>query len=268
MMAAAACLPSGIGVHIAKDQLRALGVGEDEVMTALKRADSNGDEALDYEEFVAAAASEPTFQALVRRCAFAGTISAGGGSSQLTLTSCVRNSLPQLFSMPVGNRVPIVQRLFSEEVTWQQRSDWIERIRSGLRASQFPRGLSGFYVAISAMYHAAKASGINDRLVTKSEAIAAFASLLAKLDAKDHRSIANVTLVKEIITWVFDDETSVLLFKRNWSTAGSTTYVAGWTLGMYCTQFEMDEDCRERSACIIQKHIRGTSVRNAMLRRP
>merc|ERR1712066_776004 len=105
-----------------------------------------------------------------------------------------------------------------------QRSEWVERIRNGLRNSRFPQGVEGLFVGISAMYHAAKVAGITDRIVPKREAMRAFADAVAQLDASDHRSVANLTLVKEIIGWVFDDERSCLLFKRNW-VAGGTSYV-------------------------------------------
>jgi len=77
--------------------------------------------------------------------------------------------------------------------------------------------------------------------------------------------VANLTLVKEIITWVFDDERSCLLFKRNW-TAGGNSHVAGWTLGLYVTQFEGDREARERSCVSIQRLFRGMRMRKSYLK--
>jgi len=245
-------------------RLKALGIHEAEVQAALRRADSDANRILDHEEFSLAVNAECALQAMVRRCCFSGTISAGGGSSQLTLTGCVRNGMAQMFSMPIGNRVPIVGRLFSTPATWEERADWVERIREGLRSSQFPKGVQGLFVGISAMYHAAKVAGVIERIVTKREAMKAFADALAQLDANaDHRSIANLTLAQEIIRWVFDDDYSCMLFKRNWH-ANGTEYVASWTLGWYVTQFEGDAEVRERSSCNIQRISRGMRVRSQL----
>merc|ERR1712050_359052 len=92
----------------------------------------------------------------------------------------------------------------------------------------------------------------------------AFADALAVLDASDHRTVANLTLVKEIVGWVFDDERSCLLFKRNW-VADGTSYIAGWTLGWYVTQFEGDAKVRSASACNIQAMARGRIARRRAL---
>jgi hypothetical protein len=255
---------SNVEVELVDARLRALGIHEAEVHAALRRAESNANRILDHAEFSRAVDRECALQAMVRRCCFCGTISAGGGSSQLTLTGCVRNTMDQMFSMPIGNRVPIVGRLFSTPVTWEERGDWVERIRDGLRSSQFPKGVQGLFVGISAMYHAAKVAGVTERLVTKREAMKAFADSLARLDANaDHRSIANLTLVQEIIRWVFDDDHSCMLFKRNWH-ANGTEYVASWTLGWYVMQFEGDAEVRERSSCNIQRISRGMRVRSQL----
>jgi len=256
---------TGVEIECMRARLKSLGIHEGEAHAALHRADANQSKTVDYGEFAAAVQEERTLQALVRRCCFCGTISAGGGSSQLTLTGCVRNSVAQMFSMPIGNRLPVVQRLFSTPVTWEERGDWVERIRDALRSGHFPQGVEGLFVGISAMYHAAKVAGITERIVPKREAMKAFADSLAKLDASDHRNIANLTLVQEIIRWVFDDDRTSFLFKRNWN-ANGTSYVAGWTLGWYVMQFEGDADVREKSVCDIQRISRGACVRQKLRR--
>jgi len=172
----------------------------------------------------------------------------------------------QLFSMPVGNRVPITQRLFSSHVTWEERGEWVERIRDNLRTNHFPQGVQGLFIGISAMYHSAKMAGINDRIVTKKEAMKAFADALSKFDLEDHRGIANLTLSQEMLRWVFADDRSCFLFKRNWKT-DDTCYVAGWVLGWYVTQFEGDTDVREQAVCNIQRVSRGVMVRSAFRKR-
>jgi len=251
---------TGVEMHCIRAKLKAIGVREGEAHAALHRADADGSKTLEMGEFAAAVQREASLQAVVRRCCFCGTISAGGGSSQLTLTGCVRTGMAQMFSMPIGNRVPVVQRMFSSPVTWEERCDWVELIRDALRANQFPQRVEGLYVGISAMYHAAKAAKITERIIPKQEAMKAIADALAKLDASDCRSIANLTLAQEIIRWVFDDERSCLLFKRDWCFDGNS-YVAGWTLGWYVTQFEGDSEVRERSVCNIQRVHRGARDR-------
>merc|ERR1712139_421351 len=109
-----------------------------------------------------------------------------------------RGSMAQLFSMNVGNRVPIVEKLFSAEVTWEERSEWVERIRMGLRGNNFPRRVRGLFIGISAMYHAVKAAGCADRIISKGEVVTALAEKLKTLNLSDHRSVANLTLVKEV----------------------------------------------------------------------
>jgi len=255
---------SSVEVEWVDARLKALGIHQAEVHAALHRADSDANRILDHAEFSGAVDRESALQAMVRQCCFCGTISAGGGSSQLTITGCVRNGMAQMFSMPIGNRVPIVGRMFSTPVTLEERGDWVERIRDGLRSSQFPKRVQGLFVGISAMYHAAKVAGVTERLVTKREAMKAFADALARLDANaDHRSIANLILVQEIIRWVFDDDHSCMLFKRNWR-ANGTEYVASWTLGWYVTQFQGDAEVRERSSCNMQRIARGVRVRSQL----
>jgi len=243
---------SSVELDCMRAKLKALGVQEAEAHAALSRADSNENKFLEYDEFSAAIHDEDTLQALVRKCCFCGTISAGGGSSQLTLTGCTRNAMVQMFSMPLGNRLPSSQRLFSKPVTWEERGEWVERIRDSLRSNHFPQQVTGLFVGIAAMYYAAKVAGIAERIVSKKEAMEALADALAKLDASDDRNIANLTLVQEIIRWVFDDERSCLLFKRAWNANGAS-YIATWTLGWYIMQFEGDVDVRERSVCNIQR---------------
>jgi len=252
-----------LDIEAAKARLATLGISAQEVEAVLGRANTDGDGQLDIKEFKEAVGTEPSFQAMIRRCTFCGTISAGGGSSQLTLTGYMRNSMPQLYSMAIGNRVPIVKRLFSNPVTWEERADWAERIREGLRSAEFPKGLCGFYVGISAMYHAAKLAGVADRLVPKQEVVSALATALTGPKAADARTVANLTLVKEIVDWVFDADSACLLFKRNW-TSSSGKYVAGWTLGWYASQFEGDDDVRQRSVITIQRIERGRQARKRL----
>jgi len=237
----------------AQARLQAKGVPEDTLTKVFQNRARRS--VITFSEFETAVYNEATLQAMVRKHCFKGSISAGGGSSQLALCGAVRNSIVQLYSMPIGNRVPIVEKLFSTPVTWAERSDWVERIRGSLQSTDFPQGVCGMFVGISAMYHAAKKVGIADCIVTKQEVMLAFAEYLATMDSNDHRVVANLTLVKEIIGWVFADSGASFLFKRNW-VSGEETYIAGWTLGWYVSQFEGDAGLRERSALYIQRIFR------------
>merc|ERR1719330_250422 len=166
----------------AGERLRSLGVRNEEVHAALQRADTDGGGTLEKFEFISSVGVGSPLECLVRRCTFGGTISAGGGSCQLTLSGSMKSTTPQLYSIPVGNRVPIVQKIFSDPVTMEERIEWIERIRDSLKKNRIPRNMSGLYVGISAMYYAAKCAGINDRIVTCPEAVAALAAAIADVD--------------------------------------------------------------------------------------
>mmetsp|Transcript_7912 Transcript_7912/g.18529 ORF Transcript_7912/g.18529 Transcript_7912/m.18529 type:complete len:921 (-) Transcript_7912:12-2774(-) len=247
--------------HTAQAQLRAMGVPPSVTLlldsTALK-------DPFTVEDLQAAAESDRLLQPLIRSCSFSGTISAGGGSCQLTLGSGSSKNLAQLYSMPIGNRSPSTGGLFPAkgEITEEKRMEWTQQVK-GMVGSSFPAKLSGFFVGISAAFHAAKAAGIADRFVSQREAIAGLNTKIQGLDPTDSRSISNLILVREIIDGVFDEESS-FLFKRNW-TVGESTYVAGWTLGLYSTQFESDSDLRHTAARHLQRCVRGWLVRKMIL---
>merc|ERR1712216_953235 len=177
--------------------------------------------------------SSADFQMYLQMEAFAGTISAGGGSCQLSMMSNRSQEL-QLFSVPVGNRVPTVEGLFSKPVKPHERQHWQSRVQAELRKANFPKGLCGLYVGISAAYHAANAADAADRLINKTGMLAHLDDRLTTLKDDDVRSISNLILIRELISWVFDPQ-ACFVFKRNWQADGET-YVATWTLGFYLQQ--------------------------------
>jgi len=251
---------SWVDIENAEARLKSLGIHKSKVQSALKRVDADSGGSIKFEDFAAAVRSDPSLEVLVRRCLFSGTISAGGGSSQLSLTSCSIQSTAQLFSMPLGNRAPIVQSMFSTPVTNDEKCLWVERIRDSLAHSKYPQALCGLFVGISAVYHACKQAGLADRVVGKLEVIKGLSDALSKLDGTDHRQVANLMLVKELISYSFDDERSCFLFKRNWH-AGGSSHVATWTLGWYVSQFEGDYEVREGCVTNMQRIARGRHVR-------
>lgn len=248
------------GTENAEAWLKSLGIRNSKVQSALQVAGADSGRSINLEAFRAAVRSEPASEVLVRRFLFSGTISAGGGSSQLSLTGCSIQSTAQLFSMPLGNRLPILESMFSTPVTNDEKCLWVERIRDSLASSKYPQALCGLFVGISAVYHACKQAGLADRVVGKLEVIKGLSDALAKLDGTDHRQVANLMLVKELIAYAFHDERSCFLFKRNWH-AGGSSHVATWTLGWYVSQFEGDFEVREGCVTNMQRIARGRQVR-------
>lgn len=199
--------------------------------------DADGDGFINRSEFCSALANgNETLEDLARRSFFMGTISAGGGSSQLTIKGHGSHGAqhPQLFSIPIGNRVPIKEKVFSNKVTPSERLAWAQRVWHALESSGHPRGLEGLFVGISAVYYAAKTCKVEDRLVQRNEAIDALEKTLDNLDPSDHRTIANLTLVRELLEYSFGAG-AVFLFKRNWRVEDQQ-FAATWTLGMYVSQ--------------------------------
>lgn len=254
----------GIRAEKATQALSNLGMAMSEIRQSVQKADVDSGGTIDRDEFFGAVREDPLLQALVRRTSFCGTISAGGGSSQLSLcTSSSGTGTTQLYSMPIGNRVPQTTGMFSEAVTADEQAMWVERIRAALHHEGFPQGLTGLFVGISAFFYAAKTAGVEDRIVEKHEVVVALANSLANAKETDHKTIANLILTKELISWAFDDDKSCFLFKRNW-TANGSTHVAGWTLGWYVTQFEGDAGVRDRCVVKMQSIFRGKKTRRNM----
>eukprot|EP00746_Dinoflagellata_sp_MGD_P021353 gnl/MRDRNA2_/MRDRNA2_149852_c0_seq1.p1 gnl/MRDRNA2_/MRDRNA2_149852_c0~~gnl/MRDRNA2_/MRDRNA2_149852_c0_seq1.p1 ORF type:complete len:425 (-),score=77.39 gnl/MRDRNA2_/MRDRNA2_149852_c0_seq1:35-1309(-) len=171
---------------------------------------------------------------LAQRAFFMGTISAGGGSCQLTLSAGATSNV-QLFSAPVGNRVPLKRKMFSDPVTPEELDTWATCVRDALRAAECPRGLTGLYVGISAIFHAAKACGVDNRIVCHGEVIQALNAGL-RADPSDSRRLANFVLVRELLSYGFSSG-AVFIFKREWQVQDSK-HVATWTLGMFVAQIE------------------------------
>eukprot|EP00746_Dinoflagellata_sp_MGD_P138745 gnl/MRDRNA2_/MRDRNA2_72331_c0_seq1.p1 gnl/MRDRNA2_/MRDRNA2_72331_c0~~gnl/MRDRNA2_/MRDRNA2_72331_c0_seq1.p1 ORF type:complete len:1019 (+),score=221.89 gnl/MRDRNA2_/MRDRNA2_72331_c0_seq1:70-3126(+) len=222
----------------AESLLLDVGVQKGEIQRAFELADVDLSGSLDFEEFHKRIdESDEVFARVLDNAQFQGTLSAGGGSSQLAMIAAIQAAHSmQLFSASVGNRVPLVEGMFSKFVTEDERVMWVERIHDKFKASSFPKGIHGLFVGISATYHAAKKAGIADRIIGKGEAVMALAKALNELGPNDSRDIANLILVKELLEWAFDEGAS-FLFKRNWHIGGHQ-YTASWTLGWYISQFE------------------------------
>eukprot|EP00928_Gymnodinium_smaydae_P072393 TRINITY_DN55767_c0_g1_i1.p1 TRINITY_DN55767_c0_g1~~TRINITY_DN55767_c0_g1_i1.p1 ORF type:complete len:582 (-),score=134.61 TRINITY_DN55767_c0_g1_i1:84-1829(-) len=184
--------------------------------------------------------------------AFSGTISAGGGSSQLSLRrgtlaagaapgeGGAGSSTAQLFSAPLGNKKPASEKLFSCPPTPAEVDAWTDQVQQGLASSNFPRGIEGLVVGISATFYAAKEAGIDDRIISKAEAVEAFSRRLAAVlncgteaaAAKAAmRSAANVALVRALVQHALHDDCRIL-FRRNWK-VGEAKAAATWSLGLY-----------------------------------
>lgn len=174
---------------------------------------------------------------LVGRSSLAGIISAGGGSSQLSIRHGTEDV--QLFSVPLGNRKPASDKMFSLPPTAEEIAAWAARFRTALKKADFPGSLKGLFVGISATFYAAKEAGCADCVMPRSDAIAALTARLneltagggAEAEADGAKSAANVALVRELLDWVLADDAKIL-FRRNWTVHGEVT-AATWTLGYY-----------------------------------
>merc|ERR1719375_146856 len=115
---------------------------------------------------------------------------------------------------------------------------WREKVRGGIKDSV--TGLEGLFVGIGAAFHAAKEAGIAGELLQQPVAIAALRRRLKDAMAqqgqnelkKEHRTIANLVLVIELISHVLHEK-SWLIFRREWDLSGNPGVVANWTLGWY-----------------------------------
>mmetsp|Transcript_27108 Transcript_27108/g.75585 ORF Transcript_27108/g.75585 Transcript_27108/m.75585 type:complete len:967 (-) Transcript_27108:125-3025(-) len=172
--------------------------------------------------------------------AFVGTISAGGGSAQVSVRGGSGTEAVQLFSMPLGNRKPILAKLLSTPPAEAEVGAWVEMVSKALTEETFPQSLRGLFVGISATFYAAKEANIAGRVVSKAEAIDAFnariaectgASMTGQDGGAAARSAANVALVRCLLDWVLHEDAQIL-FRRNWKVNGDET-AATWTLGMY-----------------------------------
>lgn len=178
---------------------------------------------------------------------FTGTLSAGGGSSQLSVRGGV--SAVQLFSVPFGNKKPLSDGLFSKPPTQEEVANWATRVREALHQQAFPHCLDGLFVGISATFYAASESSCADRVIGKQEAIEALTARINECTnteqgpngEKAARGAANVALVRELIDWVLSPQAQIL-FRRNWDVHGKKA-AATWTLGLYA---EAQDSMRER----------------------
>lgn len=145
--------------------------------------------------------SSPRFlRAFLRARVFAGTLSAGGGSCQITSTPTSSNASADesdasssiLYgSIPVGNKTPTVSGFCPDTHTLLDPSTcpaplfypgvtkrdlkfgglldrWREVVRSCIREQGLPpRDLRGLFVGISAIFYAAKACGCAEKILPK-----------------------------------------------------------------------------------------------------
>jgi len=199
--------------------------------------------------------SAPLMRSLVKNRVFNGTISAGGGSCQITMkdngrppvasrnTSKMRRT-SESHSLPMGNKTPLSAEhkedttLFptSSRVNPEMMGKWRDRINdcfTALRTSgEFPekmdKGLRGLYIGISAVFYAAKSAGCAEVILQKASFLQCLEKKLEELMVKppkpktvgdrevhDHREIANLTLVHTVVDRVLHDSAWIVC-KRNW----------------------------------------------------
>eukprot|EP00930_Biecheleria_cincta_P039447 TRINITY_DN27125_c0_g2_i1.p1 TRINITY_DN27125_c0_g2~~TRINITY_DN27125_c0_g2_i1.p1 ORF type:complete len:1165 (+),score=238.51 TRINITY_DN27125_c0_g2_i1:83-3496(+) len=161
-------------------------------------ASSLGDDLAEISPLSDAMRSSPTLmRSLIKARLFNGTLSAGGGSCQVTVkpdhsqrasgkgkssdelhAAVMRNS--EFHSIPMGNKTPLTgnglaegKPLFpkSEPMTQELLTEWRKRLREQIASMDFPPklqgNLRGVYIGISAVYYAADLAGCSQTLLPK-----------------------------------------------------------------------------------------------------
>jgi len=187
---------------------------------------------------------------------FAGTLSAGSGSCQLTLRAGPTGG-PSVHSIPIGNRTPVVSMKLGTEhalfcpgtpstrrkacdllcdgegaaetrPAWQEDGGqvdpgslrlWRELAAECIREHGLPTQLLGMFVGISAVYHAAVEAGCDGKLLPRDEFLSNLQRRCDELLACDQhngRAISNLTLIAAIVESVLSEE-SVIVCKRAWN---------------------------------------------------
>jgi len=191
--------------------------------------------------------SPQLMRALVKSRLFNGTLSAGGGSCQITVkpdrsdeqrrrsvSISTRSSDP--FSVKLGNKTPMNgdTPLFPKDAPMSEKliEAWRCRIQDELLSMDLPaklnKGLRGVYIGISAVYYAAESAKCHERLLPKAEFLARLDERVRKLledqplpsdqggrQVYDHREFSNLVLVHEIISSVLADSAWIVC-KRKW----------------------------------------------------
>jgi len=195
--------------------------------------------------------SSKLMRALVKKRLFSGTLSAGGGSSQVAIKDVQSLGQPQgslrsieVMSLPLGNKAPLLaeegfaplwpaDKPLSQDMisAWQEviAKKWKELDDASAIPSRVEIGMRGLLVGISAVYHASKFAGCSEMILSK-------ASFLSKLQAKldqllenppagkpgkdgqmvyDHKNASNLVLAHEVAAKAMAP-TAWIVCKRNW----------------------------------------------------
>lgn len=219
--------------------------------------------------------NEVLMRALTREKLFTGTLSAGGGSCQVTLRSLAVLGASKLHSIPIGNRLTTVQvdkrrssgdRLFGTEfpetarLAWQfltsenrevwneqRMGEWADLIKCCLKEHQVVSGQRGLFLGITAVYYAAKDAGVDCQLIRRDEFVTAVADRIDQAMAMsqgvggaDPRLLANLVLVKTLVEHVLH-RTATIVCKREWLGRDGSEFVATWTFGLFLKQLGQTE---------------------------
>jgi hypothetical protein len=161
-------------------------------------ASSIGDDLAEISPLSDAMRSSPALmRALIKARLFNGTLSAGGGSCQVTVkpdhsqrapgkgksddelhAAVMRNS--EFYSIPMGNKTPLTgsglaegKPLFpkSDPMTKELLTEWRKKLREQIASMDLPPKLNcnlrGVYIGISAIYYAADLAGCSQTLLPK-----------------------------------------------------------------------------------------------------
>ncbi|CAD7934212.1 unnamed protein product [Amoebophrya sp. A25] len=219
---------------------------------------------------------EPRFlRAMTRARLFQGTISAGGGSCQVTCQPQAGRAEVSYGSIPFGNRTSysggegglnaLVQPVWDKStshVTRDMLAAWSTAVSKSIEENKLPTDLRGLFVGISAVFHAAKFCKCDNAILPKNEFLSRLEQkleleLLKSCNAtaarspttpmpapkepmpeKELRNVSNLQLVHTFVSRVLH-ESAFIVCKRNWNVeqpeGGLTEYVATWSFGFWLT---------------------------------
>jgi hypothetical protein len=211
--------------------------------------------------------SDVLMRALIRARLFAGLLSAGGSHCQasynahLSASNDTRHGKVPRCMFQIGNETPLKAsnrhiseygaKLWTkkEMVTHAMVDEWRSHIVETIEQMQMSRGsLRGLFVGISAIFYAAQAAGVEERILPRDDFVEALEQKLAELlkrekpmkEEDNRRKISNLVLTIELSRGLLHHSAWVVC-KREWRIGshddeGGSNFVATWALGWWLHQ--------------------------------
>ncbi|CAD7969538.1 unnamed protein product [Amoebophrya sp. A120] len=169
---------------------------------------------------------EPMFlRAMTRARLFCGTLSAGGGSCQVTCQPQAGRTEVTYGSIPFGNRTsysgsegvyglcnPVWDKHCST-VTTEMLHDWAKIIKQAIEDSKLPKDVRGLFVGISAIYHAAAACKCDNKILPKAEFLSRLSQQLELEVLRTSVGNKTTSVMKSPLTAVVQQQTDNTLKK-------------------------------------------------------